>query len=76
MTGLSKPDVGEGRDWERIWIGYVVEEQDNRGGMRKKIVDVQDGYALCRMGGLGDGRKSRVRLDRLYTARYTVVSRP
>lgn len=72
MTDLSKPEVGDDRDW----VGFVIEENDPRGGTRKHIYDVDDGYALCRAGGLGDGRKSKVRIDRLYSARYTVVSRP
>lgn len=72
MPDLRKPEVGDDSDW----IGFVIEENDSRGGMRKRIYDVRDGYALCRAGGLGDGRKSKVRIDRLYSARYTVVSRP
>lgn len=71
-TGQSKPEVGDDREW----VGIVIEENDARGGTRKLIYDVADGYAFCRAGGLGDGRRSKVRIDRLYSARYTVVSKP
>lgn len=69
---IGKPPVED----EQAWVGFVIEENDRRSGMRKYIYAVDDGYALCRQGGLGDGRKSRVRIDRLYTARYSVISRP
>lgn len=69
---LSKPSVGDDRDW----VGCVVIENDKRNPepAMKKIVAVEDGYALCGAGRHGQGRKTKVRIDRLYTGRYSLYA--
>lgn len=54
-------------------IGCVIQENDPRGGRAKRIEAVDDKYVFCRAGSDGSGRRSKVRLDRLYTSRYSLV---
>lgn len=53
--------------------GCVIQENDPRGGTVKRVIEIDGGYAICRAGHDGSGRRSKVRLDRLYTPRYSLV---
>jgi hypothetical protein len=54
-------------------VGQVIVENDPRGGTVKTIVGIGVGYVYCRAGWDGSGRRSRVRVDRLRTARYSLL---
>lgn len=54
-------------------IGCVIQENDPRGGVIKRVIEIEGDYAICRASSDGSGRRSKVRLDRLHTARYSLV---